>query len=47
MLIRLENSNSIEKWWNTNKRQNLLRRYRYDYGFLNKIKYLNLKEYNK
>ena len=43
MLINLENSKNIEKWWNTNKRQNLLRRYRHDYGFNNKDKIFKLK----
>ena len=43
MLISLENSKNIERWWNTNKRQNLLRRYRDDYGFLNKDKISKLK----
>ena len=44
MLISLENSKNIEKWWNTNKRQNLLRRYSNDYGFFNKEKISNLKD---
>ena len=43
MLISLENSKNIEKWWNTNKRQNLLRRYMNDYGFFNKEKNIKLK----
>jgi len=43
MLISLENSKNIEKWWNTNKRQNLLRRYRHDFGFFNKDKISKLK----
>ena len=47
MLIRLENSNSIDKWWNTNKRQNLLKRYRNDYGFLNRNKISKPEKYNK
>jgi len=44
MLVSLENSKNIQKWWNTNKRQNLLRKYRKDYGFFNKEKISNLKD---
>tara|TARA_A100001015_G_scaffold281400_1_gene344628 strand:- start:405 stop:2156 length:1752 start_codon:yes stop_codon:yes gene_type:complete len=43
MLISLENSKNIEKWWNTNKIQNLLRRYMNDYGFFNEDKISQLK----
>lgn len=44
MLESLEQNNSIEKWWNLNKRQSLLKRYRNDFGFFNKEKISNLKD---
>ncbi len=44
MLESLEQNNSIEKWWNLNKRQSLLKRYRNDFGFFNKDKISNLKD---
>tara|TARA_Y100000590_G_scaffold219797_1_gene248864 strand:- start:1205 stop:2956 length:1752 start_codon:yes stop_codon:yes gene_type:complete len=44
MLESLERNNSIEKWWNLNKRQNLLKKYRNDFGFFNKEKISNLKD---
>ena len=44
MLESLERNNSIEKWWNLNKRQNLLKKYRNDFGFLNNEKISNLKD---
>ena len=43
MLENLERNNSIEKWWNLNKRQNLIKKYRNDFGFFNKEKISNLK----
>ena len=44
MLESLERNNSIEKWWNLNERQNLLKKYRNDFGFLNNEKISNLKD---
>ena len=44
MLESLERNNSIEKWWNANERQNLLKKYRNDFGFLNNEKISNLKD---
>ena len=44
MLESLERNNNIEKWWNLNKRQNLLKKYRNDFGFFNKEKISNLKD---
>ena len=44
MLESLDNNKSIEKWWNLKKRQNLLKKYREDFGFLNKEKISNLKD---
>ncbi len=44
MLESLERNNSIEKWWNLNERQNLLKKYRNDFGFFNNKKISNLKD---
>ena len=44
MLESLDNNKSIEKWWNLKKRQNLLKKYREDFGFFNKEKISNLKD---
>ena len=44
MLESLDNHKSIEKWWNLKKRQNLLKKYREDFGFFNKEKISNLKD---
>ncbi len=44
MLESLDRNNSIEKWWNLNERQNLLKKYRNDFGFLNNEKISNLKD---
>ncbi len=44
MLESLERNNSIEKWWNLNERQNLLKKYSNDFGFFNNKKISNLKD---
>ena len=44
MLENLDDNKSIEKWWNSKPRQNLLKKYREDFGFFNKEKIKDLKK---
>jgi putative transferase (TIGR04331 family) len=41
MLENLDNI-SVEKWWNSKKRKNLLKKYREDFGFFNREKIKDL-----
>ena len=43
MLENLDNV-SVEKWWNSKKRKNLLKKYREDFGFFNREKIKDLKK---
>ena len=43
-LIKMNGNDKIEHWWNKQKIQELLEKYRYDFGFLNKNKIKDLKE---
>ncbi len=43
-LKSLDSNENIEKWWNLKKRQNLLKKYRKDFGFFNEKKVSNLKD---
>jgi len=43
-LESLDSNKKIENWWNFKKRQNLLKKYREDFGFFNKEKISNLKD---
>ena len=40
----MNGNDKIENWWNKQKIQELLEKYRYDFGFLNKNKIKDLKE---
>jgi len=44
ILENLDNNKSIKKWWNSKKRQNLLKKYREDFGFFNGEKIKDLKK---
>ena len=43
-LNKMDSNNKIENWWNNQKIQELLEKYRYDFGFLNKNKIKDLRE---
>ena len=43
-LVKMNTNDKIEDWWNKQKIQELLEKYRYDFGFLNKNKIKDLKE---
>lgn len=43
-LVKMNGNDKIEHWWNKQKIQELLEKYRYDFGFLNKNKIKDLKE---
>ena len=43
ILESLDSNKKIENWWNFKKRQNLLKKYRNDFGFLNDEKIKDLK----
>jgi len=42
-LTKMNSKDKIEHWWNNKKRQELLDKYRYDFGFLNKNKIEDIK----
>ena len=42
-LIKMNNKDKVENWWNDKKIQELLKKYRYDFGFLNNNKIKDLK----
>ena len=43
-LIKINSEDKIENWWNSKKIQELLEKYRYDFGFLNNNKIIDLKK---
>ena len=44
ILESLDSNKKIENWWNFKERQNLLKKYREDFGFFNEEKVSNLKD---